>query len=348
MEIRRIEGIIPLDGISRNLPRKLENFSYSEMKKLLSVISSGAQKKGVEEELTSLLIKATFEGFTPEGKAKLRSGQLILIADVEVDREFKVGEELLFRLKSTSPRVELSLVRREELLETLLTKLRGLLSHFSEGRTLFPLELLKRPAVLSLIESYVSAHYPELVGEFKKFLKELSPDFSKGVLSPFLLFSLLLLLEDELFSQLKKELRGELTKDYLSGLLSSFLSIYALFVIGGVVVLPFLFDDEFKGEVYFSPKDGDVLKVYIEVETRLGKLGVFIQLLNDSLSVEAVTESKELRELLLKEEETLRRELEEEGFRLVLFRVSGDVKYGEEKKREIFKGGKGVTVDFSA
>ncbi|RUM45601.1 MAG: hypothetical protein DSY35_00505, partial [Desulfurobacterium sp.] len=200
----------------------------------------------------------------------------------------------------------------------------------------------------SLIESYVSAHYPELVGEFKKFLKELSPDFSKGVLSPFLLFSLLLLLEDELFSQLKKELRGELTKDYLSGLLSSFLSIYALFVIGGVVVLPFLFDDEFKGEVYFSPKDGDVLKVYIEVETRLGKLGVFIQLLNDSLSVEAVTESKELRKLLLKEEGTLRRELEEEGFRLVLFRVSGDVKYGEEKKREIFKGGKGVTVDFSA
>ncbi|TCK05345.1 flagellar hook-length control protein FliK [Phorcysia thermohydrogeniphila] len=348
MEIRRIEGIVPLEGISRNLPQKLENFSYHDMKKLLSTISSGAQKKGVEEELSSLLIKATFEGFTPEGKAKLRSGHLILIADVEVNREFKIGEELLFRLKSLHPRIELSLVKEEELLETVLGKLRLLLPKFSADRVLLTLEVLKNPKVLSFLANYVSLHYPELKEEFGKFLKGISNSLSKTFFSPFSLFSLLLLLEDDVFESVKEELPEKLTKGSIKELVTSFLSLQSVFVVSGIVVFPFIFDEEFKGDVYFAPKEDDIQKVYVEVETRFGRLGIFIQLLNESLSVEAVTESEELRGILRKSEESFRRELEEEGFKLVLFRVSDDLSYGDEKKREIFKGERGVTVDFSA
>jgi len=348
LEIRRIEGIVPLEGISRNLPQKLENFSYHDMKKLLSTISSGTQKKDVEEELGSLLIKATFEGFTPEGKAKLRSGQLILIADVEVNREFKIGEELLFRLKSLHPRIELSLVKEKELLETVLNKLRLLLPKFSAERLLFTLELLKKPKVLNLLANHVSLYYPELKEEFEKFLKGISNSLSRVFFSPFSLFSLLLLLEDDIFKGVKEEFPEKLTKDSIKELVSTFLSLQSVFVVNGIVVFPFIFDEEFKGDVYFAPKGDDIQKVYVEVETRFGRLGIFIQLLNESLSVEAVTESEKLRETLKKSEEIFRRELEEEGFKLILFRISDDLSYGDEKKAEIFKGEKGVTVDFSA
>jgi len=346
LEIRRIEGIIPLDSVSRDLPKKLENFSYHDMRKLLSTISSGAQKKGVEEELNSLLIKATFEGFTPEGKAKLRSGQLILIADVEVNREFKVGEELLFRLKSLYPRIELSLVKKDEFLETVLGKLKLLLPQFSAEKLVSSVEVLKNPKVLNLLAEYESVHYPELKEEFGKFLKSSSAAFSSRVFSPFSVFSLLLLLEDEVFERAKGELPKNLTKKLIKELVVSLLSLQAVFVVSGIVVFPFAFDKEFKGNAYLSPQ-GDVQKVYVEVETRFGSLGIFIQLLNENLSVEAITERKELQNILRENEEMFRNELKKEGFELVLFRISENLKYGEEKKREIFKGDKGI-IDLSA
>ena len=56
MEIRRIEGILPVEGVSRELPLKLENFSYHDMKKLLSQVSSGARKGDSKEEFERLLL----------------------------------------------------------------------------------------------------------------------------------------------------------------------------------------------------------------------------------------------------------------------------------------------------
>ncbi len=100
MEIRRIEGILPVEAVSRDLPLKLENFSYHDMKRLLAQISGGGSKGDKAQEFENLLLRALFLEYAPDGSALIKVGDKVLRARIEVDKEFKPGQELFLKVKS--------------------------------------------------------------------------------------------------------------------------------------------------------------------------------------------------------------------------------------------------------
>ena len=344
MEIRRVEGILPIEGVSRDLPIKLENFSFQDMKRLLSTISSGSTKKDMKEEFETLLIKATFEGYTPEGKAKLRSGKLMLIADVNVNREFKIGEELLFRLKSLFPRIELSLVEGE--IQSTLNVLKSLLSNFAPQEALKGLELLKDPFVAQLIISYLAKHAPEIKEEVEKSLKFLAQNGIPKRQSH-LILSLLALLEDENFEKVE-ERRPEVTRETIKSAVQSLLSSFGFFAVTSLIIIPFLFDEGFKGTIYLPKEQDEIKSVFLEIEAEEGKVGLLVKVgSGGDFSIDFFTDSEILKEKLLKIEEEIREELKKEGFNLLYMRFAGNFSKGEEQKREFLKGEKGITINRS-
>ncbi|WP_163328485.1 flagellar hook-length control protein FliK [Desulfurobacterium thermolithotrophum] len=350
MEIRRIEGIIPVEAVSKDLPFKLENFSYHDMKKLLSTITSGQSKKDLGEDLQSTLIRAVFEGFTPEGKAKLRVGDLLLIADVEVDREFSIGEELLFRLKSIYPRIELSFVKKEEILSSFISKLRLVLPSFSSEKLLLLGEILKKPEVMNALYTYISVHYQELLEEFKQFSESFKSGILSKLLSPYSIFVALLLLEDELYQEVKEKLPQSITQKDIKDAINTLISIHSLFILGSIIAFPIFFTDNFKGNVYIglAEDESDPHSVFIELKTKLGTLGIFIMLLNESIMLEIVAENKELLDLFKTNLNELKTFFKEEGFNLVSVVFREGKRSLEEKRKKLFQNLEtGFTIDFS-
>ncbi len=344
MEIRRVEGIIPLEGISRDLPLKLENFSFHDMKKLLSTISSGSTKKDMAEEFESLLIRATFEGYTPEGKAKLRSGKLMLIADVNVNREFKVGEELLLKLKSIFPKIELSLVEGKE--QNILKALKNMLASFAPQEALKGIELLKDPFIIQLVISYLAKHAPGTKEEVEKSLKFLAQNGIPRKQSH-LILSLLVLLEDENFEKVKEK-HEKMTKETIKTAIQSLLSSFGFFAVTSLIVIPFFFEKEFKGTIYVPKEQDEIKSVFLEIETGEGTMGLLVKVgSRGDFSIDFFTDSETLKEKLLSIENEIREELKKEGFNLLYMRWGGDFSKGEEEKREFLKGEKGITINYS-
>lgn len=328
LEIRRIEGIIPVEAISRDLPLKLENFSYYDMKKLLARISKGAAKGDKGQEFENLLLKALFLEYTPDGKALIKVGDSVIAARLEVERSFEPGQELFLRVKSTSPRIELSLVEGKE-----LALLGGLLPELFKVNGGLIYSVLNERVRKEILE-FVRLNYPELY-------RELSAFFSKGELLPGreLLISLLLILKPEVYKRVKGELPKEVNRQVIKELIEFTVGSLLLFSTLGVLLLP-LSGEGFEGRVIFGSYEG-LQVALIEGETSLGEFLGLVRAIGSSVSVE-LSGSRELLERI--EEGELLNLLKEEGLKPV------SVKKVDRKRIEEVKGKliKGSLVEFSA
>ncbi len=334
LEIRRIEGIIPLEGVSRHLPQKLENFSFHDMKRLLSTISEGTSKKGMEEETGSVLIKATFEGFTPEGKAKLKSGSLLLLADVKVNREFKIGEELFFELKKTYPHITLRLLPEKELLNKLLEELKSLIYRFS------PEKLQEIPVILK-------KHKDTLKEEFKKLgisqalpeILNFSPEKTKNLTS--ILFTILILLD----SVEKREKKYE--KKKIEDIINNLLVAIGIQITKDISIYPFSINETFRGSIIIEWQE-EPKKIFVEVTTPVGKVEILLKAVGKNLSIEILPPNEKIGRLLNENQNSLKRSLNELGFKIVFFSAMPKPENWEtEKKKLLLKLTSGV-INLSA
>lgn len=328
MEIRRVEGIIPIEGIHRDLPLKLENFSYYEMKKLLSQIAGGEQKGKATTEFETLL-RAVFLGYEGKRRGRFKLGNSEFTARLEVDREFTPGEEVLLRLKGVGESIELSIVHPvgKKLSEVLKGELSTLLA-----------KVLKFPSkdVLSALLPIVEREYPELLPGFKLFLS------SERVYSPYLLLSLLLLTKPEVRSELENRGVKLPSAEELKTLINQLIGLYSLYSLLGVLEVPVYIDDGFKGKVFYKAEKEGVSTAFVEVETGLGEFRALFKLLGKNVSVEYWASEEILKRL---DEAELKERLKAVGLNPLLV---GRVKKEdiENFKRELLKG-EGISVNLS-
>ena len=283
MEIRRIEGIIPVEAINRNLPLKWENFSYEEMRKLLKFVNKGERKSPGEFEE---LIKATFLGYESGRVGKFRSGDLTFLARVEEGTELSPGQEVEVSLKGLFP-----------FAEKLRLLVNRALTAISQGEFRL-LERLFTPKLLQALEREAQENAKELL-PFLKSLKEKGSAFPVG---RDVAVALLLLLAN--FDRFKENLPEGVDREKLRELLSGLFGLFALYRLLGTAVFPVFFR-ELKGQLYLK-KEGEVLKALLELETPLGSLRLLLRALNRELSVEVGAEGalkerfslEELKELL--------------------------------------------------
>ncbi|RUM88902.1 MAG: hypothetical protein DSZ25_01540 [Thermovibrio sp.] len=309
LEIRRIEGIIPVEAVSRDLPLKLENFSYRDMKKLLSLISKGEGKGDLNSEFENLL-KATFLEHLSGNRAKLKIGDLILNARIETDRTFKPGEEILLRVKGINESLELSIVSPVSL--KLSEIVRNNLKSLVEGRIHLG-ELSKEE--ISAVVQFITENFPELLPPFKEVLREGNLSYS-----PYFLLANLLLLKEEVRSKLKNPPPKEEVLDRLN----AYLSLCAFYYVFGILMTPFSLEDDFEGKVYYLK--GDVPKAFIDVETSRGRFRALVGLIGRKVSVEYWMEG-ELSDVF--DEEELRKVISKSGFEPILVKRALKLEFNE-------------------
>jgi hypothetical protein len=316
MEIRRVEGVLPIEAISRDLPLKLENFSYQDMRRLLAQITGGEPKGDKAQEFENLLIKALFIDYTEEGRARIKVGEQVLTARLEVEQEFKPGQTLLLRVKSFYPELKLSLVLVEnqkvkELIRELLTS--------RPKSDYFQAVLLIRETLAEEIKKIAAERYPQLLPLFNS---------GKGVE----LISLLLLLNPEVRERLKDKLPKELSGERIKELLQTAVGVYILRSLIGASIIPIAGED-FEGRVLIG-EDGGISVAIIEGESSVGKLLAAVKSLGRSISVEFAGSEAILERI---EVEEVKKLLEEE--RLIPVAVEKvDAKKIEELKRKLVKG----------
>lgn len=291
MEIRRIEGVLPVEGINRDLPIKLENFSRRDMEKLLSLIEKGESKGNLGSEFETLL-KATFLEYVGENRGKIKIGNSVVNAEIKTDRSFEPGEELLLKLKSVGDKIEFSIV--SPVRKKLLTFLKGKLGEFLKGN--LELRMLTEEE-LTLISKVLKEKYPELVPAFKAFSQNKSP------FSPYFLLSLLLLAKDDVRSKLK--IRK--TKEEVVRQIENLLSLYSFYVFSGILSLPVSLGKGFEGEVFYHK--GDVPKAFVKVDTKEGKFRALLSLVGNKVSLEYWTDGN------------LKEKVKDEGLKECLLRV---------------------------
>ncbi len=322
MEIRRIEGIIPVEAVNRDLPLKLENFSYSEMKKLLSQVLKGESKEKLRGDFEGLLLKALVVELLKDSKVKLKVGDFLLTARVKVEEGLSPGTEVLLKVKSFTPKkLELSLVKTLPL----------------KALTSLPFSYLKRlnflfnGKVKEVLLREASELFPEFLQGLERFLLSNTPTLSRE-----LLLSLVILSRKDVYERLKGELpRKEEIRELLeftanSLLLYSFLRLLVLT----------LKEEAFKGTAVFGDYEGIAIAL-LEGETPLGELKLLLRLLGRSLSIE-ISSTKEFKERF--KEKELRKFLKEEGLNLVLLKEVKDSEI-EEVKRKLLKG---QLIEFTA
>ncbi len=322
MEIRRIEGIIPVEGVNRDLPLKLENFSYSEMKKLLSQVLKGKSKEKLRGEFEGLLLKALVVELLEDKKVKLKVGDSLLTARVKVEEGLSPGTEVILKVKSFTPkRLELSLVKALP-----LKALKSLsLSYLKR------LDFLFKEKVKEVLLRETSELFPEFFQGLERFLLSNTPTLSKE-----LLLSLVILSRKEVYEKLKGELpsKEEIREllEFTANSLLLYSSLKSIFF--------FLKEEAFKGTAVFGDYEG-IAVVLLEGETPLGELKLLLRLLGRSLSIE-ISSTKEFKERF--KEEELRELLKEEGLNLVLLKEVKDNEI-EEVKRKLLKG---QLIEFTA
>ena len=328
MEIRRVEGIIPVEGINRDLPLKLENFSYHEMKRLLSQIGAGEQKGRANTEFESLL-KAVFLGYEGKNRGRFKIGNTQFTAQLEVDRAFQPGEEVLLRLKGVGEKIEFSLVLpvKKKLSEILKGELPNLLS-----------KTVKFPdrELLSLLLPLVEREYPEVATGFRGFL------VSERFFSPYSIFSLLLLLKPEVRSELEKRGVKLPSVKEVKELVNHLLGLYSLYALLGVLEIPIYIDGSFRGRVFYRQGKEELSQAFIEIDTALGEFGALLKLLGKNLSVEYWGSGKVLERI---DPEEVKRRLESAGLKPIVVRAVSKSE-AESFKREFFRG-EGVSVNLS-
>jgi len=313
MEIRRIERIIPVEAVSRDLPLKLENFSYKEMKKLLSRISRK------EEEG---LLKATLLELPSPGRAKIRLGDIVIEARLEAALPLKPGQELVLKVKEISPEIQLSLVEPSSLLGAVK---RALPKLFELSPKLF--YSLFSPQVSAAVLEEVQRSFPEFYFPLKTLVQE-------GKLLPGreLLIYLLTLLKPEVYRKARPYLPEELDREKIKELVEFAVGAILLYRSIKVLLLPFSAEN-FWGRALLGVKEG-VGVAFIEGEGEAGEFKGAVRTLKNSVSLEYWTGGR-LSERFNPEE--VKEFLKEEGLTPVSI-----VRVRKEKvlkvKRELLKG----------
>ncbi|WP_456457021.1 hypothetical protein [Thermovibrio sp.] len=322
MEIRRIEGIIPVEAVNRDLPLKLENFSYYEMKKILSQVLKGESKDKTGDKFEELLLRAIVVELLEGNRVRLKVGNSLLTAQVKVEEGLSPGTEVLLKVKSLTPeRLEFSLVK------TLPLKFLTSLSLFY----LKKLNFLFKGKVKELLLREALKHFPELSEGLERFLSAGFPYLGRE-----LFLSLLLLSRKEVYESLKGELpKKEEIRELLefalnSLLLYSFLRVFVLTIT----------EEAFRGTAVLGNYEGMAV-VLLEGETPLGEVKLLLKLLGRSLSVEFSSTEEFKRRF---KEGDLRELLKEEGLNLVLLKEV-EAEEIEEVKRKLLKG---HLVEFTA
>jgi len=302
MEIRKVEGIIPLEAVSRDLPIKLENFSYKDMKNLLSRTIEGERKGNISEELGKNVFKAIFEGFTEGGRARINVGGRVISAEVDAELNLIPGDRLTLMVISTEPEVRLRLISVErEVKKALYRVLKSLLGRRSVEVLKKVPEILKRAGAGELegvARSIASSLNP----------KELKPENLKRYVEAFLSPATVALLKS----------MGE--RDAASQLLLHIIIGYAF----GTVELPLRVDD-MESRVCVRVKEGEPLRVKVEVVYRdFGYVSCSILMVEDELSVEFTAEKGNTASLIRENLGELLSGIEAFGLRVVAAGVRVD------------------------
>ncbi len=314
MEVRQVDGAIPISLAVRELPLKLEDFSQKDMQNLLSTIIQTESKEDVKQELGSALIKATVEGFTKEGKLKLKTNNVLLIAEVETEKVFSKGEVVFLKVKSLYPRLELAIIKEGEVIKKLFNLLKHNFPFLLSGKVGEIAEIINDPAVRRVILDYLMLRFPEIHREIEKLLKS-----EKFLLKPQVFLILLLLLEDEVKENLRFLRKFE--KKEIENLLEVLLSSYGLFFATSCILAPVV-EEEARSVVFFFPKDAP-LSAFFEVESSFGKVGILIKVVGKEVGVEVFGSKKGFTKLKEGEEE-LSKLLESEGLKLVYLKFGGE------------------------
>jgi hypothetical protein len=315
MEVRQVDGAIPISLAVRELPLKLEDFSQKDMQNLLSTIIQTESKEDVKQELGSALIKATVEGFTKEGKLKLKTNNVLLIAEVETEKVFSKGEVVFLKVKSLYPRLELAIIKEGEVIKKLFNLLKHNFPFLLSGKVGEIAEIINDPAVRRVILDYLMLRFPEIHREIEKLLKS-----EKFLLKPQVFLILLLLLEDEVKENLRFLRKFE--KKEIENLLEVLLSSYGLFFATSCILAPIVEEEGARSVVFFFPKDTP-LSAFFEVESSFGKVGILIKVVGKEVGVEVFGSKKGFIKLREGEEE-LSKLLESEGLKLVYLKFGGE------------------------
>ncbi len=328
MEIRRIEGIIPVEGINRDLPLKVENFSYYEMKKLLSQITAGEQKGNPASEFETLL-KAVFLEYEGENRGRFKLGNSEFTARLEVNRTFQPGEEVLLRLKSIGDRIEFSLV----------LPVRGKLSEILKGELVSILNgnlQLPDQEILRLLIPIVEKLYPELSSGFRSFA------VSGKTYSPYTLLSLLLLMKPDVREEIERKGVKPPGNEELKSLINQLLGLYSLYALAGIVEIPVNTGENFRGKVLYRSLKEELSQAFMEIETGLGNFKSLVKLLGKNVSVEYWASQKLLNRI---DREEIRNRLISVGLNPVLIRAVSETET-EEFRKSFFKG-EGISINLS-
>ncbi len=342
MEIRKIEGIIPVEAINRDLPIKLENFSYQDMKKLLSTTVKGERKKSVTEELEGRLIKATFEGFTDEGKAKLKIGEKTITAEVRVDSNLKPGDLLTLSVRSTYPEIELKLVSIEREIKRILSELARNLLLNKELRN-----FNKLPELLMNIDPS-KLKKPELQEIAKTVMKsitvkDITPETIKNYIKTFLspLTAALISSVDKQEPEKAKQIN---VKDAATQLILHMILGSAF----GFIEVPILIDDfESRTSILIRDKN-EPLKIKLEVIYKdYGYIACDISLLHKEISVEFTVEKDKTKKLIEENLNGLLSRIEAFGLNVVFcsIRVDRTKKKFEESQPILIKDLKLIDIN---
>ncbi|SNR59554.1 hypothetical protein [Desulfurobacterium atlanticum] len=263
------------------------------MEKLLSSIIAGERKGDVSEELKGKRIKVKFLGYTEDGKAKILLGNKVIIADVETDRQFTEGEELIFLIKSLYPKLELKLIKLDEKWSNqfILLKL---------------LPFLDSKSIKQVISEIFKKEIKEISSRDKKIEDETLKKFIKMIFSPKGAADTLLTVKELLIQS-----KGNLSEKDFRKLILSMLAFYFL-PVGNIVFFPLKVNDT-DVEILFE-KDKDGCKVEIEISKNSLFINVSIFAISNEVSIEFKAENKEIVEALKKRDAELKTKLLSAGF----------------------------------
>ena len=259
------------------------------MEKLLSSIIAGERKGDISEDIKGKKLKVKFLGYTEDGKAKILLGNKVIVADVETDRQFIEGEELIFLVKSLYPRLELKLIKLDEnwCNQFILLKL---------------LPFLDSESIKKVLSHIIKKQFKNLSENENENLK----NFINFVFSAHGAEDGLSAVRDIIIQS-----KGKLSQEDFKKLILSILAFYFL-PVGNVVFFPIKIKDTDVEIIFEKEDEGCRIEAEISKENLILSISVFI--ISNEVSVEFKTENEKVLNSLKIENNKLKEKLLSAGF----------------------------------